>query len=737
MNKPFESVFLLSSSEPANREFGTSFAIHRDDKYLWLLTCAHVVRDVGGLDKVRIAGQPGESVCMGSPDGPDDLAIFRIVAPPRVSALPLSRKGAPGDLVSLIGYRRLVEQRESRPLRCVLGKQTSIESPQNWSARIETWTLDVAEDEKDVVVPGYSGSPVLLRDAVVGVVSHQLDGEGRRALAISMGALDDLWPEMASDLLRRKKSPPPLAVQESAHAESETGGPEPSAPECVVVRSDADRHARRKLITVVSGIASVMTRHQIGAPRGYFASDAVASKPVLRDVVQELCRSRVAVFDLTNFEPAVMLLLGIRAVARRGVTILSLGGDYALGDQVAIPFNIADANVVAHSEKQWQGGRVRPTDLLRQRIERGLDQVDSIHYLDLAVFQAIRNLPPERRTMIPNEEGALVLCPFDPKYTEKIWLLHMLEGLRHRLEQLRAQRDELRDKPATLRIARSFELESPRLVSQAVYEYIRRVQTCVVDWTLWSPNVFFELGIRLAASSRRTACMIDGQFRRGNARAADQPDEHPEAFLDYSRTLCPESEGDRLRSIVGQGEKLLNLFSVIQYQRDLDPLEDTAYREAYGSDATTEAEEHAIGPSSQEVYDWVAEALDVAKQPAARAVFDEILDSALLFRRDAGKGSSVGLYPRNQKLVRAENQAELERLLAIWYFLVHHYGEHALLDDPERSRVCSQVVDRLLDFHEGAIDRLDEGRPGEDSLREALGEMQDKLPETYADELEE
>ena len=40
----------------------------------------------------------------------------------------------------------------------------------------------------------------------------------------------------------------------------------------------------------------------------------------------------LAVFDLTGFEPAVMLLLGVRAVVRRGVTICTYRGRVPFGE---------------------------------------------------------------------------------------------------------------------------------------------------------------------------------------------------------------------------------------------------------------------------------------------------------------------------------------------------------------------------------------------------------------------
>jgi hypothetical protein len=52
-------------------------------------------------------------------------------------------------------------------------------------------------------------------------------------------------------------------------------------------------------------------------------------------------------------------------------------------------------------------------------------------------------------------------------------------------------------------------MTSPRLVGQELYENIRLARTCLVDWTHWRANVFFELGVRLACSSIDPVCMLD------------------------------------------------------------------------------------------------------------------------------------------------------------------------------------------------------------------------------------
>src|SRR5262249_32005994 len=51
------------------------------------------------------------------------------------------------------------------------------------------------------------------------------------------------------------------------------------------------------------------------------------------------------------------------------------------------------------------------------------------------------------------------------------------------------------EKPALVRL---FDLKTPRLVAQTLFESIRLTDMCVVDWTGMRTNVIFEAGVRMA-----------------------------------------------------------------------------------------------------------------------------------------------------------------------------------------------------------------------------------------------
>ena len=53
-----DSVFEVTISDPDNRSAGTAFAVDRVRSCTYLLTCAHVIRAVGGANRVAVAARP-------------------------------------------------------------------------------------------------------------------------------------------------------------------------------------------------------------------------------------------------------------------------------------------------------------------------------------------------------------------------------------------------------------------------------------------------------------------------------------------------------------------------------------------------------------------------------------------------------------------------------------------------------------------------------------------------------
>jgi len=498
----------------ATEKRGTAFLIGNK----LALTALHVVADTTSRPPVILAsitvqfpGDPEPLVAQVTPglwDVDDDWAVLQLTAP--VDAVPIELGPAPkqaaawttfgfpeiaqsgmtmvGDIrdpniVPLRGANEL----PARPMMQLFAKEAAA----GMGARLH----------------GFSGAPCLVDGNAVGVLRSTLieemyDARLQRLLFTQAGTVYATpaasivaWQaDRRKRLLPRSWAPPEIIEkdfivmlsQQEPGSQADATSPTDKAPQ-LALRDVVDQ-AYRRLKTSVS------------EPYYLSAAQAVASEADLEQCVRALCGAQVVIFDATAFEPAVMFLAGIRAVVRRGITLFSVGGTYALGKEIDVPFNVKDANVVAHSLAQNESPNADSVTLLVNRIRRGLSEIDSPQYFDLPVYEAIRRLPADRRGIIPSEEGVLVLCPFAAKY-EKFWQKKLMKALANELSALREEK-KAQGLPQ-VGVSRSLELNSPRLVTQAVYEAIRRMQSCVVDLSNWSASVLFELGVRLAARDRR------------------------------------------------------------------------------------------------------------------------------------------------------------------------------------------------------------------------------------------
>ncbi len=209
MEKDFrQSVFLITSTDPKTNDFGTGFVIHRDGSGTYVLTCRHVVDDVGGKDLAQVADQPVREAILPPEGAPDDLAVLIVdglKSAPTLSMAPLAETELD---VTAYGFSNLDAGRKKLHARRVLGK---LGDPGEIAARgqrnrIDTWDLLIAGAHH--LQPGYSGSPVIETRSgrVVCVVSHEMDG-GQQGLGIDIGALIGIWPEIPEGLLDAPDGP--------------------------------------------------------------------------------------------------------------------------------------------------------------------------------------------------------------------------------------------------------------------------------------------------------------------------------------------------------------------------------------------------------------------------------------------------------------------------------------------------------------------------------------------------
>jgi peroxiredoxin Q/BCP len=203
---PTDSVFLVTSSDPDNSEFGTAFAIYFSGPHYRVaafLTCRHVITDVGGPDRLLIGGHPAKVVATGLENSLNDVAILRVDGLSEVPTLRLNIFGEVGTRVETVGFGSLTKSSLiTRSLNGRLGRQVGLSSRQHLE-RVRAWDLKIEDDYG--LEPGYSGGPVVDAEngGVIAIATYRLGG--RKGIALSVDTLDTIKPGLLSQLRRWQK----------------------------------------------------------------------------------------------------------------------------------------------------------------------------------------------------------------------------------------------------------------------------------------------------------------------------------------------------------------------------------------------------------------------------------------------------------------------------------------------------------------------------------------------------
>jgi hypothetical protein len=190
------AVVLLTSRNADNTTFGSGFVIAEDTHYSYVLSCAHVVEDIG--NKPCIAGLPVDILAMGSADGLD-MALLT-VAKLNKPCLNQFALGVSETDITISGYSAFKDDKnqvrqQKRSLKGCLGNAIKL-TGRNPSEEFTAFDLNIKNDAFSKLAPGYSGSPLCNQQGkVIGVVTHLRTGELGHALCISN--LEILYPSIA------------------------------------------------------------------------------------------------------------------------------------------------------------------------------------------------------------------------------------------------------------------------------------------------------------------------------------------------------------------------------------------------------------------------------------------------------------------------------------------------------------------------------------------------------------
>lgn len=198
------SVTLITSESSENPDFGSGFVIHQEGGTSFILTCAHVVRDVGGVTSIKIGTNLATVVGLGEEKG-CDLAVLKVDGLSGKTPLKLCNSASEGKRIVIAGYyQNETRVKTLRKISGVIGERIVLELNED---RTTAWDIEIDENSKYFLQPGYSGSPVVDEQtgATIGVIS-QREREGRQGLAISIESLRKIWQELPSSLIQNELS---------------------------------------------------------------------------------------------------------------------------------------------------------------------------------------------------------------------------------------------------------------------------------------------------------------------------------------------------------------------------------------------------------------------------------------------------------------------------------------------------------------------------------------------------
>jgi Trypsin-like peptidase domain len=194
------SVVLITSRSDEIPQFGSGFAVHQDESSTYLITCAHVIEDVGGADKVRVGAIPATVIALGKSNG-CDLAILKVHKQPNIEILRLSSPNGVDHKVIIMGYSQ--NETKVKALRRIDGKLEQKIFLELDGERTPAWDLKIEEQSRYVLQPGYSGSPVV--DATTGLavgVVTQMKDLGRNGMAIASTSIKQIWKAAPNETIQ-------------------------------------------------------------------------------------------------------------------------------------------------------------------------------------------------------------------------------------------------------------------------------------------------------------------------------------------------------------------------------------------------------------------------------------------------------------------------------------------------------------------------------------------------------
>ena len=432
-------------------------------------------------------------------------------------------------------------------------------------------------------------------------------------------------------------------------------------------------------------------------------NEALRSQEQYNRAVNLLCKADVAVIDVTGYEPGVMVLLGIRSAVRRGVTIVTTNQKLDSAEWSNLPFNLKELYPLSlfSDTKKSITSPEHPNQIVGGTIAKALAHYNSLQfYQDVPAYEAVRRFDAASKE---EAQRILWLCSFRPRYDAHAEYIE--SGYIAAFAEEKNERGQYK-----YPLERITEIVSPQVVTQKLYSAIRRTVLCLVDWSFWSPNVFFELGVRLAVSNFGPICLLASD-------ALEAPPELEQRAADNAIT----------NELLEQREMLKKLFRPLEYSLEAESQEmfeekrqelfdEIRARHSAMQDYETPGRSRLRIPPTfgafpfDHTYKFVGGLLPLQNEPGAWSAHDFLTTTAdsLIGASTPTDLSLPVLYANvNNDLDKQARDAAKEALIAAWYYLRNRHPE--MLYKP--GKVHKDYADlsfRLPDLLRASNDKKDE-----------------------------
>ena len=202
------SIVHIQSQDPNNLRSCTGFVVHKDQDASFILTCAHIINDIGGKEQVKVQNLDVEveSIDRGD-ESVLNLAVLKVKTTANLIPLKLNPEVDINSLAFVTGFSSSETSVARKRFRIVLRQHSYLKffGYESWIMR---WQI---EDKENLLLQFNDGSPVMLENnnEVLGLIVPQRQKDQSKSIIyiLSIEALSTVWNNLPPNIFAKIKRP--------------------------------------------------------------------------------------------------------------------------------------------------------------------------------------------------------------------------------------------------------------------------------------------------------------------------------------------------------------------------------------------------------------------------------------------------------------------------------------------------------------------------------------------------